>query len=207
MSKLGEPLTATGGHHLDNQDRVPLLGARAFLHVAFGTTAVAAAYFLAARLSLALIEPSNGVAVFWPAAGVASGLIIALGPAARLPIALGVMLATMAANLLGDRNLPASIVFALCNAGEALLIAWLVNAYVSSNFTLDTLRNVLGLLAAIAVGTAVSGNRWDSRICSISQLGSARTSHLVRLVRVRRPWSHHGCAFDHRTHYYGAEHS
>ena len=150
-------MRATGGHHLDDQDRVPVLGARAFLHVAFGTTAVAAAYFLAARLSLALIEPSNGVAVFWPAAGVASGLIIALGPAARLPIALGVTLATMAANLLGDRNLPASIVFALCNAGEALLIAWLVNAYVSSNFALDTLRNVLGLLAATAVGTAVSG--------------------------------------------------
>ena len=37
--------------------------------------AVAVAYFLAARLSLALLEELSGVAVFWPAAGVASGAL------------------------------------------------------------------------------------------------------------------------------------
>ena len=36
------------------------------------TAGVALAYFFAARLSLALLEPVDGVAVFWPAAGVAS---------------------------------------------------------------------------------------------------------------------------------------
>ena len=36
------------------------------------TVGVALAYFVAARLSLALLEPVDGVAVFWPAAGVAS---------------------------------------------------------------------------------------------------------------------------------------
>jgi len=34
---------------------------------------VALAYFVAARLSLALLELVDGVAVFWPAAGLASG--------------------------------------------------------------------------------------------------------------------------------------
>ena len=35
--------------------------------------AVGVAYFLAARLSLALLTKPDGVAVFWPAAGLASG--------------------------------------------------------------------------------------------------------------------------------------
>ena len=36
--------------------------------------AVAITYFLAARLSLALLTEPDGVAVFWPAAGIASGI-------------------------------------------------------------------------------------------------------------------------------------
>jgi len=59
------------------------------------------AYFVAAR-SLALLEPIDGVAVFWPAAGVASGLWIALGSSARWPVVVGVVAATISANLLGD---------------------------------------------------------------------------------------------------------
>ena len=71
------------------------------------TLVVGIAYFLAARLSLALVTEPDGVAVFWPAAGIASGTIIALGSGARLPVTVGVMAATVTANLLGDRNLPA----------------------------------------------------------------------------------------------------
>ena len=33
------------------------------------TVGVAVAYFVAARLSLALLEPADGVAVFWPPGG------------------------------------------------------------------------------------------------------------------------------------------
>ena len=46
----------------------------------------------------------DGVAVFWPAAGIASGIMIALGRVGRLPVAVGVMVATVTANLLGDRK-------------------------------------------------------------------------------------------------------
>ena len=60
--------------------------------------AVGVAYFLAARLSLALLTKPDGVAVFWPAAGVATGVLIALGPGARLPVAVGAMAATIVAN-------------------------------------------------------------------------------------------------------------
>ena len=42
-------------------------------------------YFLAARRSF-LLRAQPGVAVFWPAAGIAAGVLIALGPKARLPM-------------------------------------------------------------------------------------------------------------------------
>jgi PAS domain S-box-containing protein len=119
--------------------------------------AVGITYFLSARLSLFLLTQPDGVAVFWPAAGVASGVLIALGPGARWPVAIGTMIATIWANLLGDRNLGIAAVSALCNAGEALFIAWLVERYFGPNFALDSLGRVFGMTAATAVGTVISG--------------------------------------------------
>jgi PAS domain S-box-containing protein len=119
--------------------------------------AVGIAYFLAARLGLALLTKPDGVAVFWPAAGVATGVLVALGPRVRVPVAAGTIAATVVANLLGDRNVWSAAVFALCNAGEALFVAGMIKFYFGSSFNLDRLRNVLGLLAAAIVGTGVSG--------------------------------------------------
>jgi signal transduction histidine kinase len=119
--------------------------------------AVGSVYFLAARLSLALLTKPEGVAVFWPAAGVSAGALIALGSRARWPVVLGTMAATIAANLSGDRNLWSAVLFGLCNAGEAALTAWLIEHYLGSDFRLSKLRNVLGFAAAAIVGAAVSG--------------------------------------------------
>src|SRR5438552_11001273 len=117
--------------------------------------AIAVTYFVAARLSLALLTEPDGVAVFWPAAGVSSGFLIALGRGARLPVTIGTMAATIAANLLGDRNLLSSVSFAACNASEALLTAGLIERYFGAGFSLERLRSVLGLLIAAVVGTTV----------------------------------------------------
>jgi PAS domain S-box-containing protein len=119
--------------------------------------AIGIAYFVAAQLSLALLAKPDGVAVFWPAAGVSSGAVIALGRDARLPVAGGAMIATVIANVMGDRNVWSATAFAFCNAGEALLTAWLIEHYFGSSFGLDRLRNVLGLLAAAVLATAASG--------------------------------------------------
>jgi PAS domain S-box-containing protein len=121
------------------------------------TIAIFAAYFLAARLGLFLQTHPDGVAVFWPAAGVSSGILIALGRQVRWPVAIGVIAATFAANLTSDRTVWSASAFALCNAGEALLVAWLIERYVSRDFTLTRLRHVAGFLAAALVGTAISG--------------------------------------------------
>ena len=121
------------------------------------TVGVALAYFVAARLSLALLEPVDGVAVFWPAAGVASGILIALGSAARWTVVVGVVAATITANLLGDRNIWSSVFFAVANAGEAVIVAGLIHHFCGSPFELNELRRVLALFAATAAGTSLSG--------------------------------------------------
>lgn len=118
---------------------------------------VGAAYFLSARLSLFLLTQPDGVAVFWPAAGVSSGILIALGRGARWPVAVGVVAATTVANLTSDRTVAASIAFALCDAGEALLAAFLVRRYVGPDFNLTKVRHVLWLVIAAIIATACSG--------------------------------------------------
>jgi signal transduction histidine kinase len=119
--------------------------------------AIGIVYFVAARLSLALLTKPEGVAVFWPAAGVSAGALIALGDRARWPVIAGTVAATVVANLLGDRNLSGAILFGLCNAGEAVLSASLIRHFFGPDFRLNKLRNVAGLVAAAAAGTAVSG--------------------------------------------------
>ena len=121
------------------------------------TVGVALGYFVAARLSLALLGPIDGVAVFWPAAGVASGILIALGTAARWIVVVAVMAATIAANLLGDRNIWSSVFFAVANAGDAVIIAGLIHRICGFPFELNELRRVLALFAATVAGASLSG--------------------------------------------------
>lgn len=118
--------------------------------------AVAVAYFLAARLSFYLKTKPDEIAAFWPAAGVAAGALVGLGPRARLPVAVGVLAASVPANVSGRWSLSTSLVFAVCNVVQVLVIAGLIERYFGSAFRLDSLRQVLGLVVAAMAGTAAA---------------------------------------------------
>jgi integral membrane sensor domain MASE1 len=118
---------------------------------------VGLAYFLAARLSVELVLKPEGVAVFWPAAGISSGVLVALGPRARWPVAAGVTLATIVIHQLIADPLWAGTALGLSNAAEAVITAALIERFFGSDFSLDRLRHVLGFLVAVIVGTAASG--------------------------------------------------
>jgi PAS domain S-box-containing protein len=123
---------------------------------ALGTAgAVAIAYFLAARLGLVL-RSQVVVAIFWPAAGIATGALIALGPAARLPVAIAVAFASIASSLTVDRNPWLAMTFVVLDLGDVLLPAWLVQRWFGAVFKLEEVRQVLGLLVASAIGAAVT---------------------------------------------------
>ena len=81
---------------------------------------VGIAYFLAARVGVVL-GVSQGVPIFWPAAGIAVGAFITLGPNVAATIASGILI---------GRNLSLTITFAFFNTGEALLTAWLIERFI-----------------------------------------------------------------------------
>ena len=104
-------------------------GPRRWLLSVAVAVAVGTAYFLAAQLGLALLTTAERVAVFWPASGIAAGVLVALGRWARAPVAVAVIGASVAAALMSDRNVWSALAFGLCNAGEALLVTWLIERW------------------------------------------------------------------------------
>ena len=118
--------------------------------------AIGSAYSLVAYVSGLLVVP-EGVAVFWPAAGISSGILIAVGSLVRWPMAAGVTVGTLATHLIQGDPLPVGAALGLCNAAEALIVAGLIARHFGAGFSLERLRHVLGLLAAAVAGTVASG--------------------------------------------------
>lgn len=116
--------------------------------------AVGVLYYLVAYLSLSELfyYQSEGVTVFWAAAGISSGLLIGFGSCARWPIVAGVFVAAFLIPLvvLGRGIWPATI-FAICDVTEPIIIAGLIARY----FRVQ-LRKVFGLLGATIAGTVPS---------------------------------------------------
>ena len=114
----------------------------------------AIAYFLAARLGLALMIQE--VAVFWPASGIAVGILITMGRGVRAAVVIGVIAATVAANVMGDRSLWTSVFKGFCNAGETVLTAWLIEQWFGRTFAFVGVLRLLGFLTAACIGAAAS---------------------------------------------------
>src|SRR5262245_44368034 len=138
-------------------DRAAWTGATRRYAIVFAASAwVALFYFLAAQLGLELVSRPSGVAVFWPASGIAAGILILAGERAVPAVVIGVVIGTIGANVLSDRSLLTALLKGFCNAGEALLAAWLLQRWFAGPFTFSDLRRVFGFLAAAALATATS---------------------------------------------------
>ena len=119
--------------------------------------ALGLAYFLTAKFSVRLILEPAGVAVFWPAAGISSGILIVLGSGARWPMSAGVLVATVVIYLIIDNPVRAGVALGLSNAAEALITAGLIRHYFGAGFNLVRVRHIAGLNAATVAATTVSG--------------------------------------------------
>jgi PAS domain S-box-containing protein len=117
---------------------------------------IATVYFLTAQLGLALQAQPSDVAVFWPASGIAAGILIVAGRRACPALVIGVVVGTVAANLLSDRSLLTSILNGFCNAGEAVLVAWLIEKWFGPQFAFGDIRRIVGFLAAAGLAAAAS---------------------------------------------------
>ena len=83
----GRILKAIAAVHGISRHRVPADdGASSWIPTLGWALAIGSAYFLAARLGLALLSAPSDVAVFWPASGVAAGILITFGRRARAAV-------------------------------------------------------------------------------------------------------------------------
>jgi signal transduction histidine kinase len=145
--------------------------------------AVAVLYYVVAYLSLTglFFYQSEGVTVFWAAAGISSGLLIGFGSRARWPVVTGVFVAAfLIPFVVLERGIWLATIFALCDVAEPMIIAGLIARYFGGDFALDQLRKVFGLLGATIAGTAPSS------------LGGAVASRLFLgpEVRILTTWLH-----------------
>lgn len=118
--------------------------------------AIGIAYFVTAWLSFALLAVPGSVPIFWPASGLAVGALIVLGPKSRLPIAAGVVAASIVVYLMEGGNAWSAPAFALCNAGEVVLAAWLLERWFGPGIKLEDLSQVLGLFLAAGIGAGLA---------------------------------------------------
>src|SRR5262245_27645700 len=118
--------------------------------------AIALIYFLVAQLGLFLLAKPSDVAVFWPASGIAVGILVAAGRRVGVALVVGVVVGTIAANVMSDRNLSTSILKGLCNAGEAVLLAWLLDRWFGRPFSFCDLHRVGGFFTAVGIAVSIS---------------------------------------------------
>jgi len=121
--------------------------------------AVGVSYYLAAYVSLSglFFYQSEGVTVFWAAAGISSGLLIGLGSRTRWPVVAGVFVGAFLIPLVVlGRDIGLSAIFAVCDTAEPIIIAALIARYFGEGFALDQLRKVFAFLGATIAGTAPS---------------------------------------------------
>lgn len=123
---------------------------------AVGWVALSAALTgLAAAIGLHL--QVDGVALFWPAAGVAAGLALITQGRDRVCALAGVLIALAIGNMTQGRSVPTSAVFMAGNLAEALLFAWLMLRWTKAKARLAEGRPIAALLAAGIVAPILVG--------------------------------------------------
>jgi PAS domain S-box-containing protein len=140
----------------------------------FGAAAViSVVYFVAAWLGLVLRPEPAHTAVFWPASGIAIGILIIAGRRASLAVCMSVMVGGVAATIFGGRGLFRSALLSGCNLGEVILFFWFLSRWVGGPFAFRDVREVVGFLLAASIAAATSG------VGGAAILASSVTPYLV----------------------------
>jgi signal transduction histidine kinase/integral membrane sensor domain MASE1/ActR/RegA family two-component response regulator len=114
--------------------------------------ALAAVYFVAAKLGLSLAVEAEQVSAVWPPTGIAVAAVLLFGFRAWPGVALGAFLANVTAN----ESVAVALGITAGNTLEALAGAWLVQRLAQPGPIVDRLRGVLSLAVAATLSTTVA---------------------------------------------------
>ena len=144
-------------HRLERYLVLPGWTAKAWVATLAAAGAIAIAYYGATRLGLVLRPGPARMAVFWPASGIAAGILVAAGRRGGLAVGIGVMVGSVAAITFSKLGPIAPILLGACNLGEAILLAWLLSRWIGESFPFASLSRVLCFIAATVLAAAASG--------------------------------------------------
>src|SRR5438067_4068501 len=128
--------------------------------------ALAAAYFLVAKIGLRYATIGPSISPVWPPTGLAVAALVLLGPRYWLAILLGAFLANATTSI----PVLAAAGIACGNTSEAMLAAYLLRSRAGQHLALDDLRGVRTLVAvaapagALASATAGVTSLWLARV-------------------------------------------
>jgi integral membrane sensor domain MASE1 len=130
----------------------------------FVSVLVAVVYCLAAQLGLQLRPSHDGIAVFWPASGLAAGWLVFRNGHDRIATAFAIVIATIFSNWFHDRPLELMLGFGLCNALEAQLFASLLVWIGRGEIGFGSLASAVKFLVAATAATSISASSAASLI-------------------------------------------
>ena len=149
--------------------------------------AVGPAYLLVAQVTVwGLAFQPDKTALFWPPAGISSGVLIALGPRRRWPAVAGILAAEAIAAHLSWHTLWMTAIMAVCDPVEALTVAWLIARWFGPNFSLERTYYVVGLLVAAVAGAIAPSLMIKSCEAGVARAVDNDTADLAALVHRRR---------------------
>jgi signal transduction histidine kinase/integral membrane sensor domain MASE1/ActR/RegA family two-component response regulator len=124
--------------------------------------AIAAVYYVSAKLGFTLAFVAEQVTTVWPPTGISLAAVLMLG----YRVWPGVLIGALLANLTTNEPLPVAAAIAAGNTLEALAGAWLLRRLVGFDHALERIRDVLALVVlAAAVSTAVSATVGAVALC------------------------------------------
>ncbi|MEP6621910.1 MAG: MASE1 domain-containing protein [bacterium] len=143
---------------------------------AFTIAAVAVAYFAAARFGLSLAFATQQVTAVWPPTGIALVALLLLGYRVWPAILIGAFVA----NVVTNEPLATAAGIAVGNTMEGLVGAFLLRRVIGFDNSIDTVKNVLGLVCLAAIlSTLVSATIGVATLC---------VSHIIPWSSYRSVW-------------------
>jgi PAS domain S-box-containing protein len=140
-------------------------------------TALGAAYFGAAMLGLSLAFATKQVTAVWPPAGIAVAVLVLAG----MRFWPGVYVGALLANIAVAEPFGTAAFVAVGNTIMAVVGAWILRRLAGGRPALTSMRDVLGLVAAAALGPLVSAT---SGVATLALSGIIPWSSYVAVWRV-----------------------
>jgi PAS domain S-box-containing protein len=150
------------GYRQLTKPRVGVPSVRTMVYWLASILILAATYFAAAKLGLALAFTAEQVSIVWPPTGIALAAVLLFGYRLWPGIALGAFLANATAN----EPLGTACAIAAGNTLEALVGAWLLRRFVRFKTSVERLHEVLGLIIlAAGLSTVISATIGVASLC------------------------------------------